>query len=98
VTTKAAPLIVLAALGAFMVIASRRARAEPFPESPEVPITPIDHVPTRSEILSAEDFQTLDDYYIQISLLYRGYKISFDEYMDLYGAYEQRFYELWGAL
>ena len=55
-------------------------------------------VPTRDDILSAADFQELDDYYNQITLLYRGWKISLEEYMNLYDAYEQRFYELWEAL
>lgn len=84
-----------------LVMAARKAEAAPEvpPEiPPEVPIEPMPEVPTRSDILTAADFQQLDDYYNQISLLYRSWKITFEEYMNLYYAYVQRFYELWEAL
>ena len=85
--------LVIGAVIAGVAIASKY-QAKELPEAPDVPIEPMIIV-TREEILAAIDFQTLDDYYNQISMLYQGYKISFEEYMTLYNSYFQRFYELW---
>ena len=90
---KISSILVIGAIIAGLFIANK-AQTKELPPAPEVPIEPMIIV-TREEILGAMNFQTLDDYYNQISMLYQGHKISFSDYMTLYTSYVQRFYKLW---
>lgn len=105
----AAPVVAgalaLGVVAALVIAAKARAAPVPLPgappEVPEAPPeapTPPREMISQEDILAAIDFQELDDYYNEIALLYRGWHISFEEYMKLYDAYVQRFYELWGQI
>ena len=90
-------LIAAGVLGAGAVVTGLliwRSKRSPEFEATEVPFEEVDLV-NQDDILEAPDFEELDDYYVQISLLYRSHEISFEEYMVLYNAYVQRFDELW---
>jgi hypothetical protein len=90
-------LTTLGVLGAGAVVTGLvvwQSKRQPEFTAPDVPFEEVELV-SQEDILAAADFVELDDYYVQISLLYRSHEISFEEYMVLYNAYVQRFDELW---
>lgn len=75
--------------GAALAIAlSRKAETAPPYET---------YIPTAEEIGMSPSIAKLNAYYDIINELYISGEINYDDYLSLYGVYEQRFYELIGV-
>lgn len=72
---------------------TRKAEAAPEEAPPEIPST---RVPTVDEIMEAGSFAKLNAYYNLIGELFIIGKITPDKYMELYNAYQERYYQLLG--
>lgn len=85
----------LAALGGLLIIAKRKAPA--FPEVIPPVIVRFDVDEMVLEIMEADSLPELHAYYIKIGSLFIDKELSHVEYLVLYRAYENRFYELTGG-
>jgi len=75
--------------GAALVIAlSRTGEAAPPPEI---------YIPSADEIGMSQSIAELNAYYDLINELYLSGEIDYNAYMELYSAYDTRFYELIGV-
>jgi len=80
-----------AGIAGLIYLATREAKAAPPPTPPTA------EIPTVDDIMGAKSITDLNAYYNLIGELYIVGKISTDEYMELYQAYEERWYQLTGG-
>lgn len=74
-----------------LVLVTRKAEAAP------PPLPPVAEIPTADDIMGAQSIAELNAWYNLIGELYITGKISHEEYMALYNAYYERWYELIGG-